>query len=152
MVAYDRSKQKRVSKSSRYNQGAINPKTLKKLYESKKNEPVMYQSGLELQFIRYCESMSHIKHWANEPFSIKYVSRLDNNVHEYFPDFIRENTNGRRALIETKPWSQTVKPGMNDSLWAKKAWVQNCDKWRAAKEWCKQHDMDFVLVTEKFFG
>ena len=151
-MSYDRSKQKQVSKNSRYHQGVIDPRTLNKLYESKKNEVVKYQSGLELQFIKYCEAMSNIKKWANEPFSIHYVSRLDGNVHEYFPDFIIENTNGRRAIIETKPYSQTVKPGMNDSLWAKEAWVKNVDKWKAAKKWAKDHDMDFIIVTEKFFG
>ena len=41
---------------------------------------------------------------------------------------------------------------MNDSLWAKESWIKNIDKWRAAKEWAKQHDMDFIIVTEKFFG
>lgn len=151
MSNYDRSKQKQVSKKSRYHQGIIDPKTCKKLYESQSKEPIKYQSGLELQFIRYCESMTHIKHWANEPFPIKYVSRLDNNIHEYFPDFLIENTNGKKAIVETKPYAQTVKPSMNDSLWAKEAWIKNVDKWRAAKEWAKQHDMDFVLVTEKFF-
>ena len=96
--------------------------------------------------------MTHIKAWANEAFSINYVSRLDNRIHEYFPDFIIENTNGKKALVETKPYAQTVKPSMNDSLWAKESWIKNIDKWRAAKEWAKQHDMDFIIVTEKFFG
>ena len=151
-MAYNRQTQKQVSKHSRYHQGVIDPKTCKKLYESKKNELIKYQSGLELQFIKYCESMSYIKYWANEPFSIKYMSRLDQSVHEYFPDFIIENVNGKKAIVETKPYSQTVKPGMNDSLWAKEAWIKNVDKWRAAKEWAKRHDMEFILVTEKFFG
>ena len=151
-MSYDRSKQKTVSKKSRFHQGVIDPRTCKKLYESQKNTLIKYQSGLELQFIKYCEAMTHIKAWANEPFSINYVSRLDNRIHEYFPDFIIENTNGKKALVETKPYAQTVKPSMNDSLWAKESWIKNIDKWRAAKEWAKQHDMDFIIVTEKFFG
>jgi hypothetical protein len=141
-----------VSKRSRFKQGAIDPKTCKKLYESKRNDVILYQSGLELQFIQYCEAMSYIKYWANEPFAIKYISRLDNSVHEYFPDFIIENTNGRKAIVETKPYNQTIKPGMNASLWAKETWIKNCDKWRAAKEWAKENNMDFMIVTEKFFG
>lgn len=151
-MSYDRSKQKHVSKKSRFKQGAIDPKTCKKLYESKRNDVILYQSGLELQFIQYCEAMSYIKKWANEPFSIKYISRLDKNIHEYFPDFIIENSDGRKAIVETKPYSQTLKPGMNASLWAKEAWIKNCDKWRAAKEWAKANGMEFIIVTEKFFG
>lgn len=150
-MGYDRSKQKKVSKKSRYKQGVIDPTTCKKLYESQKKEPIKYQSGLELKFIQYCETMTYIKYWGNEPFSIKYVSRIDKKTHEYFPDFIIENRDGKRALIEIKPYAQTIKPPMNSSLWAKEAWIKNVDKWRAARKWANEHDMDFIIVTEKFF-
>ena len=150
-MSYDRKKQKTVSRKSRYNQGIIDPRTCKKLYESVKNDPIKYQSALELQFIRYCESCSSIAKWANEPISIKYWSRLDKGFHEYFPDFIIESKTGKKTLIEIKPHSQSVKPDKNASLWAKEQWIKNTDKWRAAKQFAQDHDMKFMIVTEQFF-
>lgn len=150
-MSYDRKKQKTVSKKSRFKQGIINPNTCTKLYDSMKNEPIKYQSALELQFIRYCESCSSIAKWANEPISIKYYSRLDKGVHEYFPDFIIESTSGQRTLIETKPYEQAVKPAANASLWLKQQWVKNVDKWKAAQQFAADHGMKFMIVTEQFF-
>lgn len=151
MIMYDRQKQKHVSKHSRFKQGVIDPKSCKKLFESVSNVPIKYQSELELKFIRYCESCSSIAYWANEPIAIKYVSRIDGKVHEYFPDFIIQSVTGRRTLIEIKPYDQSQKPGPNASLWLKTSWVKNVDKWKAAKEWCEERNMTFMIVTEKFF-
>lgn len=150
-MGYDRQAQKTVSKRSRYKQGVIDPRTCKKLYESQKNVPIKYQSALELQFIRYCESCSTIAKWANEPMSIKYYCRLDKKVHTYFPDFLIESIHGKRTIIEIKPYEQSTKPGPNASLWLKEAWIRNVDKWRAAQEYAKANNMEFMIVTERFF-
>lgn len=150
-MAYDRKKQKTVSRKSKFNQGVIDPRTCKKLYNSVKNEPIKFQSALELQFIRYCESCNSIAKWANEPISIKYYSRLDKGVHEYFPDFIIESTSGQKTLIETKPYEQATKPDTNASLWLKQQWIKNVDKWKAAEQFAKEHGMKFMIVTERFF-
>lgn len=150
-MAYDRKKQKHVSKRSFYKQGIIDPSTCKKLYNSVKSDPIKYQSSLELQFIKYCEACNSINKWANEPISIKYYCRIDNKLHEYFPDFIIESVKGKRTLIEIKPYSQTQKPLPNASLWAKEQWVKNVDKWNAAKEFAKKNGMNFMIVTERFF-
>lgn len=139
-------------KNSHYEQGSIDPKSCRKYFESAKDEPIIYRSGLELQFIRYCEASPGIAKWASEPLSINYMSRMDKNVHQYFPDFLIEDTSGHRTLVEIKPYGQTVKPKPTDSLWLKKAWVKNVDKWMAAKEWAKSKGMSFMIVTERFFG
>ena len=150
-MTYDRKKQKKVSKKSRYKQGVIDPRSCRKLYEHVKNEPVKFQSALELQFIRYCEACSSVAYWANEPLSIKYCSRIDGKIHEYFPDFIIESTTGQRTIVETKPYEQTHRPDSNASLWLKEQWIKNVDKWKAAEQWCKERSMKFMIVTEKFF-
>lgn len=148
---YDRKKNKRVSKKSRYTQGVIDPKTCRKLYEGVKNDIIKYQSALELQFIRYCEACSTIRYWANEPMAIKYYSRLDKGIHEYYPDFIIESTSGEKTIVETKPHEQAVKPGVTASLWLKQQWIKNVDKWKAAQKFAEEHDMKFIIVTENFF-
>lgn len=148
---YDRKKNKKISKKSRYTQGVIDPRTCKKLYEGARNDIIKYQSALELQFIRYCEACSTIKYWANEPVAIKYYCRLDKDIHEYYPDFIIENISGEKSIVETKPYEQSTKPGTNASLWLKQQWVKNVDKWKAARKFAEEHNMKFIIVTEKFF-
>lgn len=135
-------------KNSHYKQGIRDPKIFKKYISSCKNEPVIFRSGLELEFINYCENNPSIKRWASEPIKIKYYSRLDNKEMNYYPDFVIEKTNGSRIIVEVKPKSQTYKPTVYDNLWAKEAWVKNMDKWVAAYRFAKKHNMSFVIVCE----
>ena len=134
-------------KNSRYKQGVRSSKIFKK-YISKNNEPVIYRSGLELEFINYCENNPSIKQWASEPIQIKYFSRLNNKIMNYYPDFIVEKTNGSRIIVEIKPLSQTNKPTMRDNRWSKETWIKNIDKWMSAYKFAKEHNMSFAIVSE----
>lgn len=138
-------------KNGRYHQGVINPERCKKYYNGCKGEPIIYRSGLEFQFINYCESHPSILKWASEPIVIRYYSRLDKKEANYYPDYIIENKDGRRCIVEIKPYDQTIRPGINDSRWLKEAWIKNLDKWTAAKKFAEDHNMKFIIVTEKFF-
>ena len=40
---------------------------------------------------------------------------------------------------------------MTDTVWLKEQWIKNIDKWTAAKQFAEDHDMKFIIVTEKFF-
>lgn len=135
-------------KNSRYKQGVRDPKIFKKYIAAFKNEPVIFRSKLELEFINYCENHPSIKRWASEPLKIRYYSRLDGKEMNYYPDFVVEKTNGSRILVEIKPKSQTYKPTVYDNLWSKEAWVKNMDKWVAAYRFAKNHNMSFVVVCE----
>ena len=135
-------------KNSHYKQGVIDPRIFKKYISSCKNEPVIFRSGLELEFINYCENHPSIKRWASEPIKIKYFSRLDGKEINYYPDFVIEKTNGSRIIVEIKPKSQTYKPTVYDNLWSKEAWIKNMDKWVAAYIFAKEHKMSFVVVCE----
>lgn len=135
-------------RNSRYKQGVRDPRIFKKYIASCKNEPVIFRSGLELEFINYCENHPSIKRWASEPIKIKYYSRLDGKEMNYYPDFVIEKTNGSRIIVEIKPKSQTIKPTVYDNLWSKEAWVKNMDKWVAAYKFAKEHKMSFIVVSE----
>lgn len=138
-------------KNSKYRQGVINPRSCIKCKQTGDN-PIIYRSGLELQFINYVECNSSIVAWASEPMEIKYVCRLDKREHRYYPDYIIENKNGTKYIVEIKPYNQTKQPKSTDSLWLKEQWVKNCDKWKAAKTYADKHNMKFIVVTEKFFN
>ena len=135
-----------------YKQGIIDPRKCKKYYSQCMSEPIIYRSGLELQFINFCENNPKIKKWASEPIKIPYYSRLNKKEANYYPDYIIENESGSRCIVEIKPANQTVKPSDVDSLWLKENWIRNNDKWLAAKKYAEDRGMKFIIVTEKFFS
>lgn len=139
------------TRKSRYHQGYVPESMCAKLYSSMRADPIIYRSGLELKFIEYCENNGKIAKWASEPIGIKYYSRLSNSEHTYYPDYIIENTDGVRIIVEIKPSNQTVKPMSQDSRWLKETWVRNVDKWNAARKFADDNGMKFIIVTEKFF-
>ena len=144
-------KQVKPKKNSRYHQGYIDPKSLKKYFTECKNEPIIYRSGLELQFIQYCENNPKIAKWASESIKIPYFNRLLQKEANYYPDYIIENYKGEVTIVEIKPYNQTVKPQEQDSRWLKSSWVCNVDKWTAAKQFADAHNFKFIIITEKFF-
>lgn len=139
-------------KGGKYHQGMCDPKKMKKYFSECKNEPIIYRSGLELQFIQYCENSANIVKWASEPIKIPYYNRLLQKEQNYYPDYIIENYDGKRCIIEIKPYNQTIKPSNNDSKWLKETWITNVDKWNAAKAFAESHNMKFIIITEKFFN
>ena len=147
-----RIKQMKPKRNSMYHNGVVDPKSCHKYVESCKNEPAIYRSGLELQFMQYCENNPGIVKWASEPLEIPYISRLDGKKHTYNPDFVIQNKSGNIVIVEIKPSNQTKKPNSSDSQWLKEQWIKNCDKWAAAKEYAQKHSMKFIIVTEKFFN
>jgi len=144
-------KHQKPRKNSKWHQGIVDPKKLTKYYDSCKNEPVIFRSGLEYQFIQFCENSPTVKKWASEVLSIKYYSRLDGKECNYYPDYVIENSKGVRCVVELKPYNQTVKPDMTDSQWLKEQWIKNVDKWNAAKKFCENNGLKFIIITEKFF-
>lgn len=146
-----RIKKLKPKKNGFYKQGIIDPRHCKKYYSQCKSEPIIYRSGLELQFINYCENNPKIVKWASEPIKIPYYSRLTKKEANYYPDYVIENENGKRCIIEIKPANQTIKPSDIDSLWLKENWVRNNDKWIAAKKYAEDRGMKFLIVTENFF-
>jgi len=138
-------------KNSKYHQGYVPKQLMTKCFESCKNEPAIYRSGLELQFIQFCENNPKIVRWASEPISIKYFSRLDNKECNYYPDYVLKTKEGSHIIVEIKPYDQTIKPGPEDSRWLKEAWIKNTDKWNAANEFAHKNNAKFIIITEKFF-
>ena len=144
-------KHQKPRKNSKFHQGVVDSHKLRKYFDSCKNEPVIYRSGLEYQFIQFCENSPTVAKWASEVLKIPYYSRLDGKECNYYPDYVIENSKGVRCVVELKPYNQTVKPDMTDSNWLKEQWIKNVDKWNAAKEFCDKNGLKFIIITEKFF-
>jgi len=133
------------------------------LNEAKKYQgpgPIIYRSSWEKKFCIYCERNPEIIAWSSESLSLKYFNSLDSRYHTYFPDFIVKLRDGRTVMIEVKPKAQLKKPeapkrktqkAIESFKWAYEAWVTNMCKKKAAEEFCKARNWEYMLVTEDFF-
>ena len=118
---------------------------------------IVYRSLLERRFMRYCDLNPDIAYWANEELPIKYFSPVDNKYHRYFPDFILKTSKDEKFMIEIKPSRQCVKPKTpkrktKSYLTECVTYAVNQAKWKAAKEFCEDHRIEFKVVTEKELG
>jgi len=133
-------------------------------YPSKyKGDPnnIICRSSWERKFCRYCDLNESVISWGSEEFWIPYLSPVDNRVHRYFPDFImkvRESSGQVKTyVVEVKPGKQTVPPKKpkrqtKSYLYECKTYAVNQAKWKAAVEFCKDHMIEFKIITEKELG
>lgn len=118
---------------------------------------ILCRSLWERKFCKFLDNNPNILRWSFETLKIPYISPKDNNVHIYYPDFIIEKRTKigliKTSVIEIKPFKQTQEPKYKKS---KKAMIMealtysiNTAKWDAAKEFCKKHEWEFIILTEK---
>lgn len=137
-----------------------------KKYKGETNE-IIFRSGWEYAVMRHCDLSNDIVEWSSEPIGIKYVSPIDNKVHDYFVDFyiciVTETNEVKRYLAEVKPikdykdkpifeGKQTVKK-MESYKQRMKTWLINNAKFKYAKEYAKVLNMEFIILNEdSIFG
>jgi hypothetical protein len=118
---------------------------------------IIYRSLWERKFMVWCDRNENILEWGSEEIIIPYVSPVDNRIHRYFPDFyVRARTRDggiKRFVVEVKPKSQTTPPKQRGRVTKKyltevKTYAVNDAKWKAAREYCADRKMDFVILTE----
>jgi len=132
-----------------------NPRKYKGDYKN-----IICRSSWERKFCRWCDLNESILEWGSEEFFIPYRAP-DGKVRRYFPDFIMKvkETNGevKTYVIEVKPAKQTRPPKKKKRV--TKSYIYECTtyavnqaKWKAADEWCKDHKIEFKIITEKELG
>ena len=137
-------------------QGYFKPKNPQKYKGDPTN--IIYRSGWELKFMLYVDSHPEILEWGSEEFSIPYRSPVDGKIHRYYPDFYlkKKGKNGKpqTLIVEIKPLKQTIEP-QKQSKKTKRyinevmTWGINSSKWKAAQDFCKDRDWQFLILTEK---
>lgn len=141
---------------AKFHKGKYKPKHPEKYVGDINN--IVYRSSWELSFCRWIDNNPSVKKFNMEGVVIPYVSAVDNKVHRYFVDFILEfedrKGETRRALVEVKPHKQTqppVPPKKKSKYYINEVLTYhvNMSKWKAAIEFCKKNNMDFVVLTEK---
>ena len=122
---------------------------------------IICRSSWERKFCRWCDLNESILEWGSEEFWIPYLSPVDNRVHRYFPDFIikvKESAGQVKTyVVEVKPKKQTRPPKKpkrqtKSYIYECKTYAVNQAKWKAATEFCKDHLIEFKVITEEELG
>ena len=117
---------------------------------------IIYRSLWERKFMVYCDRNDKILEWGSEEFFVPYRSPLDGKIHRYFPDFyvkVRTPQGFKKWVVEVKPKAQ-CKPPRQPKRKTKKylnevrTWAINDAKWKHAIEYCKDRNMEFIILTE----
>lgn len=99
----------------------------------KMNRIILFESGLEKDFIYLLDYDEKVTAFEEQPFRIYY--QFEGKECFYTPDFMVD-INGKKWLYECKPEKFKNKP-------------ENVRKFEAARAWCKKHDFTFSVVTHK---
>jgi len=106
--------------------------------------------------MNWCDKNVNVIKWSSEEIIIPYISPVDRRPHRYFPDFYVESrsTTGRskKRVIEVKPYAQTQQPKRRKGsryLTEVRTYGVNVAKWKAAREYCRDRKMEFMILTEK---
>lgn len=122
------------------------------------SRPIVYRSGLELNFFRWCDRNERVLQWGSESVVIPYISPKDGRMHRYFVDSVlvlKTDDGNKKFLVEIKPDKQTRPPSTisrkskKNLLYEQINWAVNSSKWEAAKNWCQKNGFEFVILTEK---
>jgi len=142
-----------------YHQGQFVPKNPSKYVGNVHN--ITYRSGWEKKAMVFFDDNPSVLKWGSEELVVPYISPIDNKPHRYFPDFVvvTKSLNGmiNRYMVEVKPKAQCSPPVMKARKTKRlveeiMTYEVNQAKWNAAKAWCSQHDMQFLVLTEHHLG
>jgi hypothetical protein len=135
----------------KYHQGKFKPENPRKYKGDPSN--IVYRSSWEFTMMRRLDRDKDVIAWASEELVIPYISPIDERVHRYFPDFVYQTKEGT-FVVEIKPEAQTKQPIKGKKK--KKTFANevityeiNSAKWRAAKEFCEDRKLKFVILTER---
>ena len=122
---------------------------------------IFYRSSWELMFMKYCDRENNVLEWGSEEIIIPYRCPTDGRVHRYYPDFyvkVRDKDGSlKKYIVEVKPKKQTKPPKAPQRktrryLQEVNTFMKNSAKWKAAKNYCDDRRMDFLILTEDHLG
>lgn len=119
---------------------------------------IVARSSWEVKFFNWCDNNPAVVKYASEEIIIPYLCPTDSKMHRYFVDALIKVKNNlgqeKTYLVEIKPYAQTIAPVkgkkksktfLNESL----VWMKNDAKWKAARIWCAQRGIEFIILTER---
>lgn len=133
---------------NKYHQGYFTPVNKQK-YVGKL--PCVWRSSWELSCMNFFDKNPNVLNWSSESLKINYMDPTTQKWRTYYPDFtVKYIKNGiiYTEIIEVKPQSQSYRQ-FAKSKRDKEALILNEAKWKYARNWCKNNNMTFRILTEK---
>ena len=136
--------------------GKFKPKNPQK-YSGDPNN-IIYRSLWELKIMGSFDKRPDVLSWSSEEMCIPYISPVDGKRHRYFPDFIVkiQTTEGsiKTFMVEVKPEKQSRPPERKKKVTKQYiqevvVWGINQAKWKAAIEYCKDRNWNFIVMASK---
>lgn len=108
------------------------------MFVSKKSgKECRYRSGWELAYFRWLEINTTVVTYEYEQLMIPYVSNAKTGkIRKYYPDFLVKYADGHEELVEIKPSNRLSQRKIQKKM-------------LAAEEWSRNHDVTFVVLTER---
>lgn len=128
---------------TKFKQGLFKPKNKSKYVGNV--DHIVYRSSWELDVFNFLDLNSNVTKWNSEGIIIPYY--MDRKKHKYYVDLLVE-INEKVYLIEIKPYKETVPP-KGDNIRELLTFKKNTLKWNAAREYCKERNIEFLILTEK---
>ena len=99
---------------------------------------IVFRSMWERKFMLYCDKTPEVLEWSSEEIAIPY--NYKDKDRNYYPDFFikfkTDKDTVEESVIEIKPHYQ-------------RTYGQNIAKWQSAREYCKERNYTFKILTEK---
>ena len=135
---------KKQRRKSRYKQGFYllkNPEKYRPAVDKTMNPASLpfFRSSYEYKFYKWVDENEDIEYWGTESISIKYYDTQKNKIRRYYPDVFLKFKDGKKMIVEIKPASQCKMQN-------------NLDKWESARNYARQIDAKFIVLTEKELG
>lgn len=146
--------------ATKFKQGLFIPKNPQKYTGDVSN--IVYRSSWELRAFQWADLTPSVVQWSSEETIIPYLCETDGRYHRYFIDLklkIRSTNNViSDYVVEIKPYAQTQPPkypGKQTKRYLEEVetFIKNQSKWKAARKYAEERNMQFVILTEKeIFG
>jgi hypothetical protein len=122
---------------------------------------IVYRSSWELRLMNWLDSNHNVIKWSSEEVVVPYKHPITGRWHRYFPDFMAvmkdKNGTNKTYMIEVKPKKQVDPPEKKTKITKRylqevQTYAINSYKWKYAKEYCKDRNWIFIVITEKELG
>ena len=122
---------------------------------------IVYRSSWELRLMNWLDSNHNVIKWSSEEVVVPYKHPITGKWHRYFPDFMAvmkdKNGTNKTYMIEVKPKKQVDPPEKKTKITKRylqevQTYAINSYKWKYAKEYCKDRNWIFIVITEKELG
>lgn len=146
-----------LNRNSKYKNGYFTPLYPEKYIGDVKN--IIYRSGWEKTACKWFDGNPSILFWNSESLVIPYFYTLDNKIHNYHIDFVAKirSRDGvvKTYVIEVKPEKETLMPTTKNKkrmLIEAQTYTKNQCKWKAAKAFCDERGLIFIVLNEYDLG